>query len=768
MTEVRAYLDLDLALVAEPGGSVRARVLGSPAGVADAPFVLPFTAMEVARFLVATGPARTPARGISLTPNPVDVEGVGRRLHDAVFVDDVRHCFDASLSIAEQAGKGLRIRLHLGGAPELAGVPWEYLYASELNRFLTLSTDTPLVRFLDTPVRTTQVRLDPPLRVLVLVSSPRDVAPLDVEREKDLLRTTTADLVASGSLELEFVESATHSELQRAIYDDFHVFHFIGHGAFDDAAGTGVLLLERDDAVPGGHGTSHLIPAVKLGTLLHDAKALQLAVLNACQGAQSSGQDVFSGVGQTLVRQGLPAVVAMQSEISDRAAIAFSHEFYYALASGRSVEEAMVEARKAIYLSDESSEWGTPVLLRSAAEHPFLLSGPVAMPSRDRHWDAMRSAAHEAAAAGTPGVAVPLLQQLVAENPDDAPAASMLAWMQTGAGAAVTAEQLQTERLQTEQFGTEQVHPAQVNAEPHALHAPLPPHRHTPAASRRRLTIAAVLALVLAVVGVGGYVALQWLAPGTRSGGGDDDVIVACGSEAAVPAARADLVSVPCALRAPVIDGDMSEWALVPTVRVASIVAPAELAGATDPSFSSTWRLVWTREFLYVQVDVVDPARTAVDPRSPSQYWNGDGVSFEFGSDPAGLGDADPLRPDDLHVLFGVTTDRVLTAANAPGRSNGTTFEPSIGDLGVAAELRNVERGYAVEAAIPWSVLNVTSPPTRGEVFGMNLNVSDARVDGGSAPTRLSRMISSNPIRSAQVQNTPGRWHTVVLVDPND
>ena len=101
---------------------------------------------------------------------------------------------------------------------------------------------------------------------------------------------------------------------------------------------------------------------------------MQLAVLNACEGARTSGRDAFSGVGQALVRQGLPAVVAMQTEISDRAALVFSHEFYWFLTQGLGIDAAMCEVRKAMAVSDEASEWGTAVLLRSGTDQPFTFT----------------------------------------------------------------------------------------------------------------------------------------------------------------------------------------------------------------------------------------------------------------------------------------------------------------------------------------------------------------------------------------------------------
>jgi formylglycine-generating enzyme required for sulfatase activity len=68
------------------------------------------------------------------------------------------------------------------------------------------------------------------------------------------------------------------------------------------------------------------------------------------------------GVATTLVRQGIPSVVAMQFEITDAAAITFAGEFYAALSEGFPVDAAVAEARKAIYAMPNDVEWGTPVL----------------------------------------------------------------------------------------------------------------------------------------------------------------------------------------------------------------------------------------------------------------------------------------------------------------------------------------------------------------------------------------------------------------------
>ena len=104
-----------------------------------------------------------------------------------------------------------------------------------------------------------------------------------------------------------------------------------------------------------------------LGTLLRDHRPMRLAVLNACEGARTSSTDPFAGTAQSLIQQGVPAVIAMQFEITDEAAITFANAFYGAVAGGYPVDAGLAE-RKAIFAQGNSLEWGTPVLYMRAPD----------------------------------------------------------------------------------------------------------------------------------------------------------------------------------------------------------------------------------------------------------------------------------------------------------------------------------------------------------------------------------------------------------------
>jgi hypothetical protein len=258
-------------------------------------------------------------------------------------------------------------------------LPWEFIYDSSLGRFLAQSDYTPVVRYLEMPERIRPLSVMPPLRILVIASSPDDpeYVPLDIDLEKARLQQSLDPLVQQGRVLLDWLEPPTLAELQERLSSStYHVIHFIGHGGFDNRSGEGFLVLEdaRQRAVQA--------PSYRIGPLLHDHRQLRLAVLNSCEGARNSRDDPFAGIATSLIRQGIPAVIAMQFEITDVAAVTFAGGFYTALASGYPVDAAVAQARKAILIQPNDIEWGTPVLyMRSPDGVVFDLSAaPIAPP----------------------------------------------------------------------------------------------------------------------------------------------------------------------------------------------------------------------------------------------------------------------------------------------------------------------------------------------------------------------------------------------------
>jgi hypothetical protein len=93
---------------------------------------------------------------------------------------------------AEEQGACLRIRLRLKDAPELANYPWEYLYDHNVNWFVALSGEAPVVRHLDLPLAIRPLKISLPIRILVIISSPSGCPRLSHEREEKLLDEASA------------------------------------------------------------------------------------------------------------------------------------------------------------------------------------------------------------------------------------------------------------------------------------------------------------------------------------------------------------------------------------------------------------------------------------------------------------------------------------------------------------------------------------------------------------------------------------------------
>jgi hypothetical protein len=172
--ERMGYLDFDVYI--EPAVNGYRVQVNSPAGQATHTFTLPFSDLEVENFILRLGYTR---RGVRRADSPEleAAKSFGARLFTAVFGGDVRSCLRSSLDEASRHNLGLRIRLRLNNAPELADLPWEYIYNQTLNRFLALSVETPIIRYLELPERIRPLSTSPPLRVLAIIASPKNHPP---------------------------------------------------------------------------------------------------------------------------------------------------------------------------------------------------------------------------------------------------------------------------------------------------------------------------------------------------------------------------------------------------------------------------------------------------------------------------------------------------------------------------------------------------------------------------------------------------------------
>lgn len=286
----------------------------------------------------------------------------GENLFRALFAGDVGHLFDSARGeLNGTSDRGLRLRLHLDPRDprlrRLGHLAWEGMRCPVTASFLALDRRTPVVRCLDVPKPTQVPPLAPPLRVLLVSANPQSTDKLKLDEESKQIATVLKRL---DGIELSTLENATRKSLRQRVREGtFHVVHFMGHGAFDEATAEGAIYLETPE------GEADPFPAKSLANLFNGPEKPSLVVLNACDTARATDHpdlDPFAGVATALLLSGVPSVLAMAQPVADASALELAEELYRRLVLGDPVEAAVVEARLALETSDDDPEsWTIPI-----------------------------------------------------------------------------------------------------------------------------------------------------------------------------------------------------------------------------------------------------------------------------------------------------------------------------------------------------------------------------------------------------------------------
>lgn len=351
------YLDFELRLrQLEDGKRYSVEIKSAPIDTnvceecelpAEEGFTAQLQAYTTARGEVATRKLGAP--DVESAPAPLDIETLGAKLYQMLMPGDIKEKYKLSMQEAHQRGHGLRIVVRIGkDSPALAIYPWE---CARDESYLSLDTRTPIVRHVEVEAARPTVQVDLPLRILGMVGYRKN---LDVEQEQRRLQNIIDNITPGGRVQIEWRPGNRYALLD-ALSDTsqrWHVFHFIGHGGFEDKAR--ILLLDEKTGEPDE------MPADELATMLANHETLQLAVLNSCEGGRVSPERLDSSMGAALGLHKVPAIISMQNPITDTAAIDFSRVLYsQLLEKGKSIEEAVTLARVFI---QGTKEWSTPVV----------------------------------------------------------------------------------------------------------------------------------------------------------------------------------------------------------------------------------------------------------------------------------------------------------------------------------------------------------------------------------------------------------------------
>ena len=182
----------------------------------------------------------------------------------------------------------------------------------------------------------------------------RPFAKLDFDMERELIMQCLRE--ASRDIDLCF-DTATHHRLLAAIAKGCSCLHYSGHGH--------EKFLPFED----GSGGPHWFEVDNIKSLIAGREGgapFRFVFVSAC----------YSGLaGETFASAGVPHVVCcrQQFELKDTAALAFTRQFYLALAVGHTVKESFEQGRKAVRaapnLRDADSEVEKFILLPRDGNH---------------------------------------------------------------------------------------------------------------------------------------------------------------------------------------------------------------------------------------------------------------------------------------------------------------------------------------------------------------------------------------------------------------
>ena len=303
---------------------------------------------------------------------------------------------------------------------EFVRYPWELLHNDEY--FLLASGIFTLTRAVVRPDMPSddELPVHPPLRILYIGASPVDYPPLEIESSYEEMEHGLSSLIEDNRLLLERLDPPTFDELVRYLnsrggvgaFDErdiaypCYAIHFDGHGAFrrqcpaDDCDALNALNARKCNACGtslrgvdpqtflcfcDNEGTSRLIDTETLRELFVSSD-VRLAVFAACETAMLSQESgtrshrqkqaaIDATLATSLVVSQVPAVIAMPFSIEDKLSPTFMFHFYEALASGRTLEEALSRARQAMLPLFKHHGWFIPVLYRHVIQGH---EGPVA------------------------------------------------------------------------------------------------------------------------------------------------------------------------------------------------------------------------------------------------------------------------------------------------------------------------------------------------------------------------------------------------------
>jgi hypothetical protein len=273
--------------------------------------------------------------------------------------------------VGAPAGTPLRVAVRSTGSG-IDDVPWEWLNDGA-DRLVAAMDPVRFVRVLPTLYPAPPLTVPPPVRILLVLTNPKDERLLNPDRETAVVM---GGLGPAGAYQLDRLFEPGPGALARALQKQPHVVHYVGHAGISRGGGSLILHDERD-------GTRWL-PAAELARLL--PTSVRLLCLSTCVTAENYQVGGLVRVANAASEVALPTTVVNQYALTEPGASAFWREFYPALLEhDGDVVEAFHAARMAARrVPLDTWDWASfSLVVRDGSGRPFrLAAGPARAATR--------------------------------------------------------------------------------------------------------------------------------------------------------------------------------------------------------------------------------------------------------------------------------------------------------------------------------------------------------------------------------------------------
>ena len=295
-----------------------------------------------------------------------DTDEYGVELGRGLLANGVGAALRTAIATSQSADAPLRVRLVMGsGAGALHGLRWETMRDPATGSRLLMSETVIFSRYLSSQDwRPVGGRARDELTALAVVAAPTDLdtidpgrplAPVRVEEELARAKEGLGGLAVTS---LPGAGPATGTELIAHIRRGFDVLYIVCHGYVMNDEPVLLLVDEEGHAAP-------LLGSELIAQLGDLPRLPRLVFLASCQSAGSGADErsedagVLAALGPRLAEAGVPAVVAMQGNVTMTTASTFAKAFFESLDVDGVVDRAMAVGRAAVR---ERADWWAPTL----------------------------------------------------------------------------------------------------------------------------------------------------------------------------------------------------------------------------------------------------------------------------------------------------------------------------------------------------------------------------------------------------------------------